>query len=247
VVALAAAALTTVALALRPGALDFDPPVTNPVGVHAAGLLDALATAGQALALAALVLAAVGLARRLARARGAERQQLKWMAYAASLVALAFAVNALGPTTGPLADLLWLVALLAFLGVPLAAGIAILRHRLYEIDLVINRTLVYGALTATLAATYLATVLLLGLALADSDLAVAGATLATAALARPARARIQAAVDRRFYRRRYDAQRTLDAFAARLRDEVDLDELAADLRAVAHETLQPAHVSVWLR
>ena len=140
---------------------------------------------------------------------------------------------------------------LALIALPIGTGISIFKYRLYDIDVVINRTLVYGALTVTLAIFYLASVLVLQLALsgltADSGFAVAVSTLGVAALFRPVRARIQSAVDRRFYRRKYDAELTLEGFRVRMRGEVAIDSVSAELQRIVAETMQPAHVSLWLQ
>jgi hypothetical protein len=203
---------------------------------------------GVAVLVSSLAGAALSLVQRMRRARGVERQQLKWFAFAACLLA------ACSPVVVPLWNTVPGVSVLVAVAVnllPAAAGIAILRYRLYDIDLVIKRTLVYTALTVVLLATYVVLVLLLQVVLSpvagDSDLAVAASTLAVAALFRPLRSTIQHSVDRRFFRSRYDAARTLDDFSERLRHQLDLDSLGADLRTVVHDTMQPDHVSLWLR
>ncbi len=152
---------------------------------------------------------------------------------------------------GPIAALAQATSVIGIGLLPVAIGIAVMRYRLYDIDVLIRRTVVYGAVSAALVATYLGAAVLFQAVLrpftSGSELAVAGSTLLVVALFQPFRSRIQGAVDRRFYRSRYDAARTLDAFGARLRNEVDLDSVRADLLGVVHDTVRPAHASVWLR
>jgi hypothetical protein len=237
-------ALLVLGSAFAPGPVDGYTWVENPLGADWMPVW--LSWVGFALWLVTSLAAAASVVVRFRRSHGVEREQLKWFTAAAALLVVAFASTfALQPLIGE--DEGWAIVSAALLAVAASVAIAILRHRLYDIDVVINRALVYGALTATLGATYLALVLLIGLAVGRSGFAVAVSTLAVAALFRPARARIQGAVDRRFYRRKYDAQRTLEAFAARLRDEVALDALDSELRGVVTSTMQPAHVSLWLR
>jgi hypothetical protein len=188
-----------------------------------------------------LVASAFSVVLRQRRAVGDERQQLKWFTYAVGLV-IGAAIVSIVVTGGDPRFALWLTP-----AIPTAAGIAILKYRLYDIDLIINRTLVYGALTALLGVTYFLIIAVVSLLVGESNLTVAGATLAVAAVAQPARAHIQGFIDKRFYRRRYDAERILEAFSAKLRSEVDLDAMSADLRSVVHETMQPTHISLWLR
>jgi hypothetical protein len=252
---LAGIGLIVTGYALRPGPLD-DPfaTVSNPLGIAGAfDLMDAFSGFGWMFMGASVGLAAFAATIRLRRSHGLEREQLKWIAFAAAITGVAVVADVLSffASVEGIDQVRIVLLAVGFGAFPLAAGAAILRYRLYDIDVVINRALVYVGLTVALGAAYLATVLLLQLALqpltSDSQLAVAGSTLAVAALFRPARGRIQRTVDRRFYRSRFDAQRTLEAFSARLRDQVELDSLSGQLRQVVRDTVQPAHVSIWLR
>jgi hypothetical protein len=178
--------------------------------------------------------------------RRRERLQLKWFAYAAVLGFLAILLGGERPVIG---NVVWT---LGPVSLPVAAGVAILRYRLYDIDRLINRTLVYGALTASLVAVYVGSVVALQYAFrvltgGNSQLAIVASTLLIAALFNPLRRRLQDFIDRLFYRSQYDAKETLEAFSARLRDKVDLDGLSGDLVAVVRETMQPEHVPLWLR
>jgi hypothetical protein len=253
-VAVAAAAVTATVItlsALQPTLQSEDYPVRNPIGVD--GVPDpeegALGAVGFGLLLLCAAAAVTSVVLRFRRSQGVERQQLKWFTYAATLMILFLLLtDYLLPQSGVVDMLYGLVVAL----VPVAAGVAVLRYRLYDIDRLINRTLVYGTLTALLGAVYAAAVLLLGQLFGGvggdpPSWAVAGATLAVAALFQPARRRIQAVVDRRFNRRKYDAAKTIQAFSTRLRDEIDLDTLAAELLAVVDQTMEPTRVSLWLR
>jgi hypothetical protein len=246
-VAAAAPVVGLVLLALGPFR-EPDQSVANPLAIGAlAGPLLVVRGVTFAVAGLAIPVGAWSLVVRFRRARGEERQQLRWLAVAAAPVAVALVVLATQALTGSEVDLGWLAGVcLAVL--PLAIGAAILRYRLYDLDRIISRTLAYGLLTVLLGGGYAGVVLGLGQLLGrDSSLVVAGATLAVAALFQPARRRIQQLVDRRFNQRRYDAARTIDAFAGRLRQQVDLDGLTAELVAVVDQTMQPTRVSLWLR
>src|SRR5215208_1852 len=209
-----------------------------------------------------MLASALSLVLRYRRSGGEEREQIKWIAFAASVVGLLYLITMVSSLTysgpwGAAGTPLWLgllqqASLVSFTAVPIAVGFAVLKYRLYDIDILINRTLVYGSLTATLVALYFGGIVVLqGVFVAltgeKSTLAVVASTLLIAALFNPLRRRVQGFVDRRFYRRKYDAAKTLEAFSARLRDETDLDALRDDLTSVVRETMQPAHVGLWLR
>ena len=245
------------AFAFKPGPIEASLlDVPNSFGIEGAGaLLDRLGAVGIFLTLGSAAAGAISLVLRLRRARGDERQQLKWFAFAGAVWCAAFAAGPVLWSLPPSSGLAWVWPVLflsATSTIPAAAGIAILKYRLYDIDLIINRTLVYGTLTATLAGVYVGGVVVLQyafrvLAGSESQLAVVASTLALAALFNPLRRRIQGAVDRRFYRNKYDARRTLEGFSAALRDETDLGSLSDNLVGVVRETVRPAHVSLWLR
>jgi hypothetical protein len=206
------------------------------------------------LMLLAGLLAVISLVLRFLGARGDERQQIKWFASAATLTFtwILLFEQLLGPQEGAFEAIVALSGLVVVPSIPIATGIAILRYRLYDIDRIVNRALVYAALTVTLVLVYLGGVISLQYAFrtmtgGESQLAVVASTLAIAALFNPLRWRIQALVDRRFYRRKYDAQKTLAAFSSRLREETDLDALGGELVTVVRETVQPASVALWLR
>ncbi len=250
--AAAAVVVGILAAALSPGPIRGLEPMNNRLGME--GMPNVI-VALEALIFGLGLGAAASMFGRLRRARGVERQQLKWFAYAvAVLVGGTILTNVVSNAMG-VGWLRWvgfLPTIVGLVGWPVAVGIAILRYRLYEIDIIINRTLVYGSLTATLATVYLGGVVLLQYAFRmltgeESQLAIVASTLAIAALFVPLRRRIRSFIDRRFYRRKYDAAKTLEAFSAKLRDETDLDALREDLVGVVRETMQPVHVSLWLR
>src|SRR5919107_2140700 len=237
--------------ALSPGRI-LSSTLHNPLGI------EELPNASKAVEAFMYALVVVGASSMLARLRHAgrlERQQIKWFAYATAVAIIGVILKNTVYPAASVRWVWWVGLVLTTVGVvssPVAMGIAIFRYRLYQIDILINRTLVYGSLTAVLATVYLGGVVLLQYAFRAltgerSQLAVVASTLIIAALFIPLRRRIQGFIDRRFYRRKYDAAKTLEAFSAKLRDETDLDALNAELVGVVRETMQPAHVSLWLR
>ena len=238
--------------ALAPGSVYYLRDIHNPYGVEG---LPNVGNLVQMVVFTLIFVSAVSLFVRRLRASGVERQQLKWFTYSSTL---AISGVILTYTISNVMGALWLewvgyvVLVVGFIGIPISMGIAILRYRLYDIDIIINRTLVYGLLTTTLVALYFGGIVVLQrvfvvLTGEKSTLAVVASTLLIAALFNPLRHRIQGFIDRRFYRKKYDARRTLEAFSAKLRDETNLEALNDDLIDAVRETMQPAHVSLWLR
>jgi hypothetical protein len=244
-------ATTLVVGALSPGPFPEFPSASNPFGVEGAKPSGPVLLAGGIGGLACVIATMLTLIVRFYFSRGEERLQLKWFTYAVTVgISTPLLLSTLAPAVfqmvGPFA---WT---LGFLSLPVSAGVAILRYRLYEIDLIINRTLVYGTLTAMLVAFYIGGVVSLQYAFraltgGGSQLAIVASTLLIAALFNPLRRRLQNFIDHLFYRRKYDATKTLEAFSAKLRDEPDLDALNSELLSTVRETIQPEHVSLWLR
>src|SRR5215212_8807733 len=242
----------TVSVALWPEtAAGFDL-VNHPLGIEVAtDTLNPVETLLYGLGLVAMSSMLV----RLRRSKGVERHQIKWFAYAVTVLATSAILAYVVSESMGVVWLGWVstvLVIVSVVGLPAAVGIAILRYRLYNIDVLINRTLVYGSLTAVLVAVYLGGVVLFQelfrtLTGQASQLGIVASTLAIAALFNPLRHRIQGFIDRRFYRRKYDARKTLEAFSSKLREETDLDTLSDDLEGVIRETMQPSHVSLWLR
>ena len=252
-------------LMLSPGPLDMPRGIRNPFGLEAAPWVAVAAYATLPLLPLCMLASALSLVMRYRRSRGDVRQQIKWIAFAATLVALTYLIAIVALFIHPSEiwfaaglplwlDLIEYAALLSITSVPIAIGFAVLKYRLYDIDLIINRTLVYGSLTAILAGVYFGGVTVTQVLFRDlagqqelPQLVVVVSTLLIAALFTPLRRRIQSFIDRRFYRAKYDARKILEAFSVRLREETDLEALNEDLVEVVRETMQPAHVSLWLR
>ena len=250
---------------LSPGPLDMPRGIRNPFGLEAAPWVAVAAYAILPLLPLCMLASALSLVMRYRRSRGAVRQQIKWIAFAASLVALTYLIAMVALFIHPSEiwfaaglplwlDLIEYAALLSITSVPVAIGFAVLKYRLYDIDVIINRTLVYGSLTGALALVYFGGVtatqaLFRNIAGQEElpQLVIVASTLVIAALFNPLRRLIQSFIDRRFYRAKYDARKILEAFSVRLRDETDLEALNEDLVEVVRETMQPAHVSLWLR
>jgi len=256
--------LFSVASTLAPGTLEGHPGVRNPFGLEGHPWV-AVVAVGTVLLLPLCILAsALSLVLRYRRSGSEVREQIKWIAFAAALVGLVYLsgllselVFAPGSLVGEDAPPLWVeiqrnMLMLSYAGVPVAIGFAILKYRLYDIDVIINRALVYGSLTATLLEAYFGGIVLLqrvfvALTGEESTLAVVGSTLVIAALFAPLRRRIQTFIDRHFYRSKYDARKILEAFSGKLREETNLAALDDELVGVVRETMQPTHVSLWLR
>lgn len=256
-------ALISVGFIFVPGPLEGHGGVQNPFGLEWLAWLADLAVSVILMLPLCILASAFSLVLRYRRSGGVVREQIRWLAFAASLVGLVyfgnlvsqlvFAPDSLTGSAAPLwAEISRSMLLLSYAGVPVAVGFAILRHRLYDIDVIINRALVYGALTASLALVYFGSVVVLQrtfvfLAGEGSQLTVVASTLAIAALFSPLRRRIQGFVDHRFYRDKYDARKTIEAFSAKLRDETDLNDLGGQLVGAVRKTVRPAHVSLWMR